>query len=101
MNKVLQLIQTEFVFLQYSISSKCPNHCIKQSIHNICINIEKLDKQSLEYKTYKNYLFSLIFYIRDGYFNGLKKPYESYTVLLEVFKFYPKEILNIIELYIY
>ena len=102
MNKsILDTIQTEFIFLQYSIGHRCPLYLIKQSILHICTNIELLNPQSKDYTLYKQRLFRFIFYVRDGYFNGKQRPRESYEILLTACSFYPNEILRLIELYIY
>lgn len=102
MNKsVIDIIQTEFIFLQYSIGHNCPIHHIKDSIINICNHIELLNKETPEYMFYKKYLYTFIFYIRDGYFNGKKRPRESYEILLTTFSFYPNEVIQLVELYIY
>ena len=100
-DRIVKKIQTELLFLQYSIGYTCPIYYIKQSVQSICNHIELLDIQSTEYCVYKQYLFTFIFYIRDGYFNGKKRPRESYEILLTAYLFYPKEILNLIEQYVY
>ena len=102
MNKsIIHIIQTECIFLQYSIGHKCPLYYIRQSVLRLCNHIQLLDTQTKEYTTYKNMVLRFIFYARDGYFNGKKRPRESYEILLTVFSFYPNEIIRLIELYAY
>jgi hypothetical protein len=94
-------LKSLFVFLQYSIGNSCPPYLIRETTQSICEYISQLKHQPEDYNYFKQYLFKFIFYIRDRFYNGKNRPNESFEILLTAFNFYPTEIVNLIELYIY
>ena len=90
-------IKNLLVFLFYNV------HTISYSrlTHTIA-TIQQTTDISIDDKQYiKKYLLTLIFHTRNSHYGGLNKRKVSYDLVFMLYSYYPKEIINIIELFIY
>ena len=90
--KVKQLI----VFLFYNI-----HKLTFTELSNTIKSILKSVNEETSIQKIKQYLITLIFHTRNSHYGGLEETLVSYDLLFILYDYFPKEIINIIELYIY
>jgi len=100
-------IQKLLIFLFYN-SHKLSYSQLTDTIDRIMQNVHRytlipcdIHVVEEDINTIQQYLLSLIFHARNTHYGGMNKPHVSYDLLFILYKYYPDEILNIIELYIY
>ena len=93
-------IKSLIIFLFYNIH-KLPYSHLRETIESIDYESQLHSITKEDDFILKNYLIHLIFYIRNKHYGGKNKRKISHDLLFILYDYYPQDILNIIELFIY
>ena len=88
-------IKQLLVFLFYNVHTLTHSE-LKPIIKKIMNSISITNESYI-----RTYILTLLFHTRNAHYGGLHKRNASYDLLFIIYKYYPIDILNIIELYIY